>query len=1379
MRYCRTTLLATLAVAALVAPAAFGTAAYVRNSYPWGQTYDRDNLQWYSGTVTEYYMDDIDTPAELCTLLSNHNQIFLEGSDGNGQALQNFLARTASGQTYKYWIEQWVAAGHGLIINAAPNSGGSYYLPGDAYLNYPANSSSASLYNYCSPWNCYYSITQTFTGNSFAHAILSGNYGCVWYYGNAGGAVLSAQSYGSGRIVYGCMTTPNYHNDPTSSNYLRRNAVCWTWIGSNGPCPFTVCNDAAPDNCGNALNLSSYGASGSWSQNTCGFCSDYTTCYGHTNGPDVFFYYPVPNNYQIVLAQQGYYYDGVTILRWGGSCPGTTQLYCEDGEPYTYTWVNTTGSTQYVYYIRDGWGSACGQFNFTWNVTSTCTAPAITSQPSGATKEPGESHTFSVTASGSPAPTYQWQKFVSGSWTNISGATSSSYTINPIYPGDEGDYRCVATNDCGSATSDTATLTVEDCTNPTLTLHPSDTCLSAGEQLVIHVQLSGPQSTCPKIVGGQFLLDFDASKLSFVSATTAAPWAREISEIVGSGTLDYAVGSDPNEGAVSGTMATLTFDVIDSACSITGVVSWRSGGSPPTRLTDEDDGVYDVGSSNLTTIDTELVSLDLVGPTLTPGSINPCYDTQAQAEAAALAATTASDNCDQNVDLSVSSTLNGCTADITVTGTDDCGNTGTVGYTATIDPDPPVLTAGSIGGCYTSVALAEAAAIAATTATDNCDASVDLTASTSLNGCDATITVTGTDDCGKSASITYTTVVDDQDPVLTAGSIGICYTSVAAAEADALAATTATDNCDLSVALSASTSLNGCEATITVTGADECGNDASVTYTTVVDDQVPTLTAGSIDTCYDTLAEAEAAALAATAASDNCDANVDLTVTSTLNGCVATITVTGTDDCGNSSSVIYTATIDPDAPSVTAGSIGGCYTTVAAAEADALAATTVSDGCDPNPSVAVSTSLIDCDATITVTATDACGNSASVQYATKIDADPPTVTAGMIDACYPDEASAEAAALAATTASDTCTNVTLSASTSGTCTAEITVTATDECGNSASVLYATRIDDTDPVVTCPADLDLIADLSGCNDTDPGSATVSDNCDPNVVGSYVRSDGKTLDEPFCVLDSPITITWTAVDSCGNTGTCVQTVTVALPGDFVINVEYEGAFSGTWDRCIRFQIYNGGALQHTVDQLITFTNGAGSTSFSVTPGWYDCITAQDLLHTLSRTRALVGGNYAVDFTIASGDPLVPGNLNNDTYVDIIDFGLWVNRYAQAFAVNTTCATPLYHPDIDGSGFADESDYSFIQSNFWENGEGLCGPEGDGSNGGPIERISLADLRAMGLGELTILDLNGDGWYDTTDVQLWLEGVRPYQKADEQNLGDDSETAVMADF
>ena len=140
------------------------------------------------------------------------------------------------------------------------------------------------------------------------------------------------------------------------------------------------------------------------------------------------------------------------------------------------------------------------------------------------------------------------------------------------------------------------------------------------------------------------------------------------------------------------------------------------------------------------------------------------------------------------------------------------------------------------------------------------------------------------------------------------------------------------------------------------------------------------------------------------------------------------------------------------------------------------------------------------------------------------------VIKGSIDACYPDVNSAEAAAIAATTATDTCSGVVpdKTASTVGTCNAVITVTATDVCGNSANVTYNTRIDNTPPVLgNLPSGGDL-----GCNPIVPTcedfDVTAYDVCDGAL--EVTCEAGEIIDLGDCSFEQ--TFTFSAEDECGN-------------------------------------------------------------------------------------------------------------------------------------------------------------------------------------------------------------------------------------------------------
>lgn len=95
------------------------------------------------------------------------------------------------------------------------------------------------------------------------------------------------------------------------------------------------------------------------------------------------------------------------------------------------------------------------------NILITQYIPIVTTQPSTSPSVcAGTSVTFTAAASGLPTPTVKWQKNISSVWTDISGATSNSYTISSPVVGDAGQYRALYTNSEGSTPSNTSTLTV-------------------------------------------------------------------------------------------------------------------------------------------------------------------------------------------------------------------------------------------------------------------------------------------------------------------------------------------------------------------------------------------------------------------------------------------------------------------------------------------------------------------------------------------------------------------------------------------------------------------------------------------------------------------------------------------------------------------------------------------------------------------------------------------------------------------------------------------------------------------------------------------------------------------------------------------------------
>ncbi len=162
---------------------------------------------------------------------------------------------------------------------------------------------------------------------------------------------------------------------------------------------------------------------------------------------------------------------------------GATLSYQWQSQPSGGSWSNIAGATSSSYttssqtntnsgdsyrVIVSGTRLAAPRTSNTATLTVTSASITIDSHPGDSTVNSGDTATFTVSASATLSATlsYQWQKQESGAgeWSNISGATSSSYTTGSLTVADDNTdkYRVVvsATKNATSVTSNSATLTV-------------------------------------------------------------------------------------------------------------------------------------------------------------------------------------------------------------------------------------------------------------------------------------------------------------------------------------------------------------------------------------------------------------------------------------------------------------------------------------------------------------------------------------------------------------------------------------------------------------------------------------------------------------------------------------------------------------------------------------------------------------------------------------------------------------------------------------------------------------------------------------------------------------------------------------------------------
>lgn len=183
-----------------------------------------------------------------------------------------------------------------------------------------------------------------------------------------------------------------------------------------------------------------------------------------------------------------------TNVTFSISSPGATGLQWQLSTDGGITWTNIPGATTSAL-VLNGVNTAmnnnryrciattfCGAANSnaaTLNVTSPV---SVSAQPGNVAVCSGSSASFSVTASNTQTISYQWQISTDGgtSWTNISGANTSSYVINNTTTSMSNNrFRCLLSNTACSAPviSGTGILTVRQLPTAILSAAPLSSLL--------------------------------------------------------------------------------------------------------------------------------------------------------------------------------------------------------------------------------------------------------------------------------------------------------------------------------------------------------------------------------------------------------------------------------------------------------------------------------------------------------------------------------------------------------------------------------------------------------------------------------------------------------------------------------------------------------------------------------------------------------------------------------------------------------------------------------------------------------------------------------------------------------------------------------------
>lgn len=451
-------------------------------------------------------------------------------------------------------------------------------------------------------------------------------------------------------------------------------------------------------------------------------------------------------------------------------------------------------------------------------------------------------------------------------------------------------------------------------------------------------------------------------------------------------------------------------------------------------------------------------------------------------------------------------------------------------------------------------------------ASDNCSANVALVfeSETRTDGaCPNTYTLVrrwvATDNCGNSAFATQKlTVEDNTKPVFT---FIPADATVDCENVPALETPQANDNCTVNLNLNydGQERIDGaCPDSYTLirrwTATDACGNSALAEQTiTVVDQTNPKFTSVPANLTVECSA---VPAVGNPTASDNCAAqpNISFEGETRIDGaCPDSYTLvrrwTARDNCGNTVSVEQTLTVRDNSSPIFL--FIPADATVNCEAIPGISTPTVSDNCDTDVAITVSTQLVtngDCSSGGMLirqwTAEDNCGNSATAaQYLTVQDTTRPVFTfipANVTVSCE------NIPAVETPLANDNCSlDVTMSFDgefrTDGPCADTYILqrrwTATDVCGNQQTALQVIHVRDLIPPVftTVPVNTTV-----SCAAVPPVSTPVaSDNCDADVDISFdseIRVDGA------CPDSYQLRRQWTATDNCGNTSSVEQLITV---------------------------------------------------------------------------------------------------------------------------------------------------------------------------------------------------------------------------------------------
>jgi len=266
-------------------------------------------------------------------------------------------------------------------------------------------------------------------------------------------------------------------------------------------------------------------------------------------------------------------------------------------------------------------------------------------------------------------------------------------------------------------------------------------------------------------------------------------------------------------------------------------------------------------------------------------------------------------------------------------------------------------------------------------------------------------------------------------------------------------------------------------------------------------------------------------------------------------------------------------------------------------------------------------------------------------------------------------------------------------------------------------------------------------------------TAVDACD-GVVSVLVT--GATADGRYPI--GTTTVTWSAVDSAGNTTAMSRDIVV---GDYQILdavVSLANVQRGASSHAFRIKV---GSTVQVVDAVMPPWTGSvpsiavlSGIRVAVSSG-HECATAKSIAvsaggtvqrwsHAITSAApvTVVGTHYRASFSLLSGDS------DDNDLIDIIDYG---NFVVDRSVPGSVSRSPEARSNYNGDSFIINDDFVALSAFMFRVGES-CTPPLDAQQ--PRTRITVKELRRSGRSDLAAADLNHDGWVDTRDIQVYMQ-------------------------